>query len=152
MLSEKIVSDNYDYGSRVGLASSVSFTTLAFLNRLRPVPVFKAKLDYFRGEGNPNPEKPRDWYEIEMDLVGIEGDHEYIDYQEWAEDWTKSLAMMADDLTTRLNDAMEWFCEFGMVNEHIDTTHFEYPSVSPHEQNKHAPTSDAPNRARAGFA
>ena len=141
MLSEKIVSDNYDYGSRVGLASSVSFTTLAFLNRLRPVPVFKAKLDYFRGEGNPNPEKPRDWYEIEMDLVGIEGDHEYIDYQEWAEDWTKSLAMMADDLTTRLNDAMEWFCEFGMVNEHIDTTHFEYPSVSPHEQNKHAPTS-----------
>ena len=139
MLSEKIVSDDYDYGSLIRVSSSVPLSTLTFLNCVRPIPVFKVKLDCFRDEGNPSPERPSDWYEIEMKLVGIKSDHEYIDYQEHTEDWTKSLAMMADDLTTKLNEAMIWFREFGMANEDVDTTHFEYPSVSPHEQNEHAP-------------
>ena len=140
MLSEKIVSDDFDYGDLVRVSSSVPLSTLTFLNRVRPIPVFKVKLDLFRDEGNPNPECPSDWYEIEMELVGIKDDHEYIDYQEQAEDWTKSLAMMSDDLTTRLNEAMVWFREFSMANDDFDTTYSQYPSVSPHKQNEYAPT------------
>ena len=140
MLSERIVSDDLDYGDLGRVSSTVPLSTLTFLNRVRPIPVFKMKQDYFRDEGTPNPERPRDWYEIEMELIGIKDDHEFIDYQERAEDWTKSLAMMADDLTTRLNEAMVWFREFGMANEDFDPTHFSYPSVSPHAQNEHAPT------------
>ena len=140
MLSEKIVSDDFDYGDLVRVSSSVPLSTLTFLNRVRPIPVFKVKLDLFRDEGNPNPECPSDWYEIEMELVGIKDIFEFIEYQKQTEEWTKSLAMMADDLTTRLNEAMLWFHEFSMANEDVDTTHFHYPSVSKHEQNEYAPT------------
>ena len=140
MLSEKIVSDDFDYGDLVRVSSSVPLSTLTFLNRVRPIPIFKVKPDYFRDEGNPKPECPGDWYEIEMELVGIKGDHEFSYYRGQSEDWTKSLAMMADDLTTRLNEAMVWFHEFGMANEDFDKTYSQYPSVSPHEQNVHAPT------------
>ena len=140
MLSEKIVRDEFDYGHLVRVSSSVPLSTLTFLNRVRPIPVFKVKLDYFRDEGNPNPECPSDWYLIEMELVGNKDVREFIEYQKQAEDWTESLAMMADDLTTRLNEAMVWFHEFSMANEDVDTTHFHYPSVSQHEQNEYAPT------------
>ena len=140
MLSEKIVRDDYDYLSRVRLASSVPFTTLAFLNRVRPIPVFKIALDYFRGEGSPNPERPRDWYDVKMELVGIEADHEIVSLRERAEDWPNALAMMAEDLTTRLNEAMEWFSEFGMASEDMDRTRLEYRSIGPHEESVLAPT------------
>ena len=139
MLSERIVSDDFDYGDLVRVSSSVPLSTLTFPNRVRPIPVFKVKLDLFRDEGNPNPECPSDWYEIEMELVGIKEDHELSVYQEQTEDWTKSLAMMADDLTTRLNEAMVWFYEFGMANEDFDKTYSQYPSVSKHKQNEYAP-------------
>ena len=139
MLAEKIVRDDCDDDSLVRVSSSVSLSSLTFLNRVRPIPVFTVKPDYFRDKGNPCPERPRDWYELEMVLVGIKDDHEFIDYQKQAKDWTKSLAMMADELTSRLNEAMVWFCEFGLANEDVDTTHYQYPSVSPHEQNEHAP-------------
>ena len=140
MLSERIVSDDFDNGDLVRVSSSVPLSTLTFLNRVRPIPTFKVKPDYLRDEGNQNPECPSDWYEIEMELVGIKEDHEFIDYQEQSEDWTKSLAMMADDLTTRLNEAMVWFHEFVLADEDLDKTSTQYPSVSPHEQNVYAPT------------
>ena len=140
MLSEKNVRDEYDYLARVRLASSVPFTTLAFLNRVRPIPVFKIALDYFRGEGSPNPERPRDWYDIKMELVGIEADHEIVSLRERAEDWPNALAMMAEDVTTRLNEAMEWFSEFGMASEDMDRTRLEYRSIGPHEESVLAPT------------
>ncbi|MCY4532898.1 MAG: SIR2 family protein [Gammaproteobacteria bacterium] len=139
MLSERIVSDDLDYGDLVRVSSSVPLSTLTFLNRVRPIPTFKVKPDYLQDERNQNPECPSDWYEIEMELVGIKEDHEFSDYQEQSEDWTKSLAMMADDLTTRLNEAMVWFHEFGMANEDFDKTYSQYPSVSQHKQNEYAP-------------
>ena len=140
MLSEKNQSDRFGNYGRPRVAAGEAFTTRIFLDRLRPVPVFTVKPDYSRREGKRDPERPSDWYEINMELIGIRGDYEIKEFRKRAEDWKNALAVMADDLTTRLGEAMDWFGEFGLASQDGDTTHIEYRSISPHDQNKNART------------
>ena len=140
MLAEKNQSDRFGNFGRPRVASRAPFTTRIFLDRLRPVPVFTVKPDYSRREGKRDPKRPSDWYEVNMELVGIRGGYEIKEFRNRAKDWEKALAVMADDLTTRLAEAMDWFSEFGLASPDADTTHIEYRSISPHDQNKNART------------
>ena len=47
-----------------------TFAIQNFLNRLRPVPIFRK--DVFKDRQNPNPNLPKDWCEIKIELFGIE--------------------------------------------------------------------------------
>ena len=47
------------------------------------------------------------------------------------------MAVIADELTMRLCEALDWFREFGLASQDYDNSHIEYRSISPHEQNKH---------------
>ena len=134
-LSEMYQSHNPTYAIHPRLAPEAAFAIRTLLNRLRPIPVFKVKSPYFPIGQNPRSEVPADWYEIEIELVGIGGDHDIESFRERADDWEGTLATIADDLTTRLCEAMDWLCELGLA-----TTGEEYPSISPHERNQHAPT------------
>jgi len=73
-------------------------------------------------------------------LVGIEHSYDIDRFRESALDWEGALAVMADDITTRLREAMDWQSEFGLVTTDEDHTHVDYPSVSPHHQNRYAKT------------
>ena len=55
-------------------------------------------------------------------------------------DWEGALAVMADDITTRLMEAMDWQNEFGLATADQDHTYVDYPSVSPDGQNRYAKT------------
>lgn len=121
------------------LGSNTPFASRSFLNRLRPIPMFKVKRRFLAHEGDPHPERPSDWCEITIELVGIEADHAIRRFQERAEDWEGFLASTADDLTTRLKEAMDWFSEFGLASSEHDITYVQYRSISPHSQNRYAP-------------
>ena len=120
------------------LAPDAAFATQIFLSRLRPIPVFK--LDYFQDMRDSNPECPSDWCEIDIELVGIEGDCDLLWFRESAEDWEGALAAIADDLTTRLREALDWLREFGLATQDSDITHIECPSISEHGQSGHTST------------
>ena len=120
------------------LAPDAVFATRNFLNRLRPIPVFK--LDYFQDMRDSNPECPNDWCEIDIKLVGIEGDCDLLWFRKSAADWEGTLAAIADDLTTRLREAMDWLREFGRATQHSDITYIAYPSISEHGQSGHTST------------
>ena len=87
------------------LGPDTAFATRIFLNRLRPIPVFKVKPDYYRDGRVPDPERPRDWCEIEIELVGVKHDYDIQRFQERANDWECALATMAEDITTRLSES-----------------------------------------------
>ena len=120
------------------LAPDAVFATRIFLNRLRPIPIFE--LDYFQDKQDPNPECPSDLCEIDIKLVGIEGDYDLHWFRESAEDWEGALAAIADDLTTRLREAMDWLREFDRATQDADITHIAYPSISDHGQSGHTST------------
>ena len=140
MLAEKNESDNFFGFTEQPLTPNSSFAIQSFLNRLRPLPVLKKKHDYFMDGVNRDPRKPNHWCEMNLELVGIERDYEISRLCEQAENWEGTLAVIADELTTHLREAMDWLCEFGLANQEEDITHIEYRSISPHEQNKHAKT------------
>ena len=140
LLSEKNESDNFLGFTEQPLTPNSSFAIRSFLNRLRPLPVLKKKHDFFMDGVNRDPSKPNHWCEMNLELVGIEHDYEISRLCEQAEDWEGTLAVIADELTTYLHEAMDWLCEFGLANHEEDITHVEYRSISPHEQNKHAKT------------
>ena len=140
MLSERHQSEGFGTVSRPRLSACVPFTTRIFLDRLQPIPVFGVKPDYARRAGSENPNRPSEWYEISVELVGIRGVYEIKEFRRQAEDWDSALAIMADDLTSRLAEAMDWLREFGLASEKADTTHIEYRSISPHDQNRDART------------
>ena len=140
MLSEKNEVGNTLRYTKPYLTLNTVFKIRAFLNRLRPIPVFKTKLEYFMVGVNRDPKNPNHWCEIDIELVGIRNDYEITRFREQAEDWEGTLAVIADDLTTYLREAMDWFCEFDLADQDIDNTHIEYRSISPHEQNEHAHT------------
>lgn len=117
-----------------------SFAIRTFLERLRPIPVFKVKHSYSGEQRDPKPESPREWCETEIELVGIEGDYDIDEFRRHAADWEGALVVMADDITTRLKEALDWLQEFDLASPDEDPTHIEYRSISPHEQNAHAHT------------
>jgi hypothetical protein len=47
------------------------------------------------------------------------------------------LADIADDLTSLLKEALEWFATAGRANELYDPSHYDHPSIAPHPQNQH---------------
>ncbi len=143
MLSEKrqIYSD---WLSLPYLSPDAVFAKRVFLNHLRPLPVFKvdqgfkAIFENLRNEPT-GPQRLSDWCEIE--LIGIRENFEDVDrFRDSAEDWAGTLAAMADELTALLLEAMDWFREFDKAAPDRDITYSEYPSISPHEQNRSPPT------------
>src|SRR3546814_13595904 len=55
-----------------------------------------------------------------------------------AVDWQGALVSLADDITTRLSEALSWLSTFGKVTEARDLTIYDYRSISPHPQNEYA--------------
>ena len=139
-LAEKHHGADFGDWRRVRLAPGAAYATRCFLNSLRPIPIFKVEPGYFRYSRDPDPERPSDWCEIDIDLVGIDGDWNVQVFQERAEDWEGALAAMADELTTRLREAMDWLRALDLATPTKDPTFSRYPSISTHEQNGHAPT------------
>ena len=129
---------HYSTHSYTQLAPGETFAIQNFLNRLRPVPIFRK--DVFKDRRNPNPNLPKDWCEIKIELFGIECESDIEELRNYAGDWDGTVAIIADDLTTRLREAMDWFREFGLAGWDDDNTFLEYRSISPHDQNKFAPT------------
>ncbi len=138
MLSERYTNRSYRNFTHPSLGPDATFALQIFLNRLRPIPIFKARPDFLWRKQIPDPSRPRNWCEIEIELIGVNGDYEIQKFRNNAEDWSSALAVIAEELTTRLREAMGWFCEFGLAGPNEDITHIEYKSISPHEQNKHA--------------
>lgn len=128
------------FPNRPCLRPDNTFAIRIFLGRLSPIPVFKVQHRFFNEQPDPEPERPRDWCRIDIELVGIEGDHDIDLFRERAEDWEGALAVMADDITTRLKEALDWLQEFEIASPADDLTHIEYRSISPHGQNEHAHT------------
>ena len=138
-LAEKHQRADFGDWGRVRLAPGAAYATRCFLNSLRPIPIFTVMPEYLRYPRDPDPERPSDWCEIDIDLIGIEYDDHMESFRERSEDWEGSLAAMADELTTRLREAMDWLREFDLATADRDNTYIKYPSISPHEQNTHTP-------------
>jgi len=47
------------------------------------------------------------------------------------------LADIADDLTSLLKEALEWFAIAGRANELYDPSRYDHPSIASHPQNQH---------------
>ena len=139
-VSEKNGSNLFANFSNPRLAPNESYGMRIFLDRLRPIPVFAVKPDYSRRNGVRDVERASDWYDINVELVGIRGNHEIENFKRRSVDWNGALAEMAESLTTRLSEAMDWWQEFGWDSVDMERTHLEYRSISPHEQNDNAPT------------
>ena len=128
------------------LAPDAVFAKQVFLRCLRPLPVFNANQDLKAIFENPrdepkDPKCPSNRYRIEIELLGIQHRPEDVKrFRERAENWKKILASMADELTALLLEAMDWFREFDKAAPDRDITYSEYPSISPHEQNRSPPT------------
>ena len=129
------------------LAPDAVFAKQVFLNCLRPLPVFKIKEGSIAhileqaSNTQRDPDRPADWCEIDIELIDIQSKSEDVKrFRENAEDWEGALASMADELTIRLREAMSWLGEFDLAAPDWDLTYSRYPSISPHEQNRYAPT------------
>ena len=129
------------------LAPDAVFAKQVFLNHLRPLPIFRVQPEWFGdrpewlGGEQQSRDRPADWCEIEIELIGIQSKSEDVErFRENAEDWGGALASMADELTIRLREAMSWLGEFDLAAPAWDITYSGYPSISPHEQNRYAPT------------
>lgn len=109
-----------------------------FLYRLKPIPIFTKKLSY-QNNKNQLAEKPTDICGIELDLVGIDGNYHIESFQNNSTDWDGTLALIANDITTYLNEAMDWMQEFNLASGSFDQTYIDYRSIKPHSQNEYAP-------------
>lgn len=138
-LAEKHRGSDFGDWGRVRLAPGAAYATRCFLNSLRPIPIFEVMPEYLRYPRDLDPERPSDWCDIDIELVGIEHDEHVEVFQERAEDWEGALASMADELTTRLREAMDWLRALDLATPTEDATFSRYPSISPHEQNEHTP-------------
>lgn len=130
------------YPTHPQLGTEETFAIRIFLDRLRPIPIFSKamRFPYEGQERTPDPDRPTDWCEIKIHLVGIEHDYDIDRFSKGALDWEGALAVMADDITTRLREAMDWQNEFGLATADQDHTYVDYPSVSPDGQNRYAKT------------
>lgn len=123
------------------LAPSDHQALQAFLDRLEPIPVFKASLRW-REEtrASPDPSLATSYCDISIHLLGIEHMHDLDSLKRNASDWDGALAVLADDLTTLLASAMSWKEAFDKAAPMVDDTYIDYRSVSDHAQNEHAKT------------
>lgn len=122
------------------LSPDATGALLDFLERLRPIPVFSIKPDYYREAEEYDPEIPTSICVIKIHLVGIESDFDVERFRKRATDWSGALASIADEITSLLKEAMDWQKEFGMASGEMDYTYSEFRSINPHEQNKYAKT------------
>ena len=120
------------YPNRRRLSPDDPGPILDFLDRLRPIPMFSKKLDYFREHEEFDSEGPTSICEIKIHLVGIEGDHDVERFRKQATDWNGALASIADEITSLLKEAMDWQKEFGLASGEMDLTYSEFRSISPH--------------------
>ena len=140
MLSEKY-GFCYIYGaSYLRLAPDEILDLRVFLNQLCPIPIIKCKSDYLRYEQIRDPDKPQDWCEIDIELIGISYEDDINEFRNNARDWDGTLVAIVDEVTILLHEAMDWLNVFGLANSIADLTHIEYRSISPHEQNQFAHT------------
>lgn len=139
LLSRKGESQRGDL-TQFNLAPDDQFSLRHFLNQLQPVPVIGFKSGRFPFEQSPCSDQPSNWYEIEIELIGIRYRDEIDDIRKNTADWESVLTAIADDLTNLLLESMDWWCEFGRANSNQDCTHHRYRSISPHKQNKFAHT------------
>ena len=110
-----------------------------FLDRLRPIPVFSQLMPLYSPNQEPDPTRPNTWCRIEIELVGIDETYQLDRFRERAKDWEGALAAMAEQLTSRLEEALDWMSEFGLASSASDSTYLNFRSISPHDQNEHAP-------------
>src|SRR3546814_4893271 len=89
-----------------------------------------------------DPDEPLDWYEVELELLGIRDKYSLERMQTEAVDWQGALVSLADDITTRLSEALSWLSTFGKVTEARDLTIYDYRSISPHPQRSDEHTSE----------
>lgn len=89
---------------------------------------------------NKDPNKPQDWCDIDIELIGVRYKGDIKRFRDNAIDWEGTLVAIADKVTIQLREAMDWLSVFGLANSTIDITYIRYRSISPHEQNKYAQT------------
>lgn len=122
------------------LSATANLAKRDFLQRLRPIPVFSVKPDYYRDRGETDPERPSSYCEIKIHLIGIEANHDIETFRKASKDWGAAIATMAEEITTLLHDAMDWLAALDLAAPEHDITHLELRSISPHEQNRHSAT------------
>ena len=122
-----------------GLDATERFARTTLLRWLRPVPVFQMQESEFLGAKKEYDKDPNQWYMLDMVLEGIDHKNEIMEIKQGAADWNGALRTMADELTSLLKEAMDWFSDFGRADSHHDPTHIHYRSISPHKQTEVAP-------------
>ena len=122
-----------------GLSAEEHFARNTLLHWLRPVPVFQMQEPGFLGTKKDYENDPSQWYTLDLAFEGIDHKSEIAEIKQAAADWNGALGAIADELTSLLKEAMDWFNEFGKANPHYDLTHIHYRSISPHKQTEVAP-------------
>jgi len=118
------------------LSADAQWPMQDFLTRLRPIPLFSVKPDYYRRNEKADPDKPSSWCEIDTKLVGFKDNYEVERFKDKAADWDGAQAAMAENITTLLHEAMEWQAILGMASDDFDYTYVHHPSIFPDEQNR----------------
>ncbi len=122
-----------------GLSAKEHFARNTLLRWLRPVPVFQVREPGSLGTTAEYESDPSQWYALDLALEGIDHRSEITEIKQSAADWNGTLAVMAEELTGLLNEAMDWLREFGLATDEFDLTYIHYRSISPHEQNAVTP-------------
>lgn len=108
---------HYEYNFFPPLSPNNKSTQRDFINRLRPIPIFSISPDYLTEHGKSDTENPSSFCNIEIQLTGIEDSHHCQHIRESATDWDATLAILAEDITTLLSEAMEWQATFNLVTQ-----------------------------------
>ena len=140
MLSENFSFRYIHSAFHLTLAPDDKLALRAFLNHLRPIPIIKCKPEYSIYDQTRNADKPQDWCEIDVELIGVSYEDDIDEFRRNAKDWEGALVAIVDEITIQLHEAMDWFSVFGLANSTADITHIEYRSISPHNQNQYAHT------------
>ena len=140
MLSEKFGFRYIHRASEIRLAPDDKLALREFLNQLRPIPIIRRKPDFYEYVKNRNSDKPLEWCEIDIELIGVRYENDIKEFRKNAKDWEGTLVAIADEVTIQLREAMDWLSVFGLANSTNDITYIRYRSISPHEQNKYAQT------------
>ena len=122
-----------------GWGADQHFTRNTLLRWLRPVPVFQIREPGFLGTDEQYRDDPSQWYTMDLALEGIRHRSDITEIRQTSVDWRGVVTKMGSALTGLLEEAMDWFREFGTASSDHDLTHIHYRSISPHEQTNVAP-------------